>query len=104
MIIKKSKNAEEMIIRLSGKLDASTVPMLRKFLSESIDTDNKKLVFDLADVDTISPEGLHFLISVIDRMVNKKGTILRNVRKKAMELFDTAGLSKALTIERGEPT
>lgn len=104
MIIKKSRNVEEMIIRLSGKLDASTVPMLQKFLGDSIDTDNKKLVFDLADVDAVSPEGLHFLISVNDRMVNKKGMILRNVRKETMELFDTAGLSKALTIERGEPT
>ena len=61
MIIKKSRNAEEIIIKLSGKLDAAAVPMLQRFLGDSIDTDDKKLVFDLSDVDAISSEGLHLL-------------------------------------------
>ena len=87
MIIKKSRNAEEIIIKLSGKLDASTVPMLQRFLGDSIDTDDKKLVFDLSDVDAISSEGLHFLVSVKDKMIDKKGILLRNVSKETIELF-----------------
>lgn len=104
MIIKKSRNAEEIIIKLSGKLDASTVPMLQKFLGDRIDTDNKKLVFDLSDVDAISSEGLHFLASVKDKMIDKKGILLRNVSKETIELLDTNGLRNILTKEKGEHT
>lgn len=102
MIIKKSRNAEEIIIKLSGKLDAAAIPMLQRFLGDSIDTDHKKLVFDLSDVDAISSEGLHLLISVKDKMIDKKGILLRNVSKETIELLDTNGLRNTLTIEMGE--
>ena len=78
--------------------------MLQRFLGDSIDTDNKKLVFDLSDVDAISSEGLYFLVSVKDKMIDKKGILLRNVSKETIELLDTNGLRNILTKEKGEQT
>ena len=57
-------------------------------------------LFDLSDVDAISSEGLHFLVSVKDKMIDKKGILLRNVSKETIELLDTDGLSNILTIEK----
>ena len=65
--------------------------MLQRFLGDSIDTDNKKLVFDLSDVDAISSEGLYFLVSVKDKMIDKKVILLRNVSKETIEVLDING-------------
>ena len=85
--------------QITGKINSTNAAEFEKEIMVA-----KPAELDASQLEYISSAGLRFLISVNDRMVNKKGMILRNVRKETMEIFDIAGLSIILTIERGEQT
>lgn len=98
MTIEIKRNANEIIIEVAGRLDATTAPALDKTLVENLD-DVKTLIFDLKGLEYISSAGLRVLLNAQKKM-NKIGTMkVINVCDSVMEVFDITGFIDILTIE-----
>jgi anti-sigma B factor antagonist len=98
MTIEIMKNAEETVIKISGRLDTTTAPDLDKTINEDI-ADTKNLVLDVKGLEYISSAGLRVLLYAQKKM-QKIGTMkLLNVCEDVMEVFEITGFADILTID-----
>ncbi len=98
MEIKKTKNGNELIITVSGRLDTTTAPMLEAELRQSI-SGVEKLVFDFGELEYLSSAGLRVILSA-QKVMNKQGEmVVKNVNETIAEIFEVTGFSDILTIE-----
>ncbi len=98
MNINKSRNGEELIIALEGRLDTTTAPELDDAVKASLDGITK-LSFDFAQLEYISSAGLRVLLSA-QKIMNKQGSmVVKNVSEEVKEIFEVTGFSDILTIE-----
>ena len=96
MTIEIKRNADEVVIKLVGRLDTITAPALDKTINEDIG-DTKNLVLDFKGLEYISSAGLRVLLSAHKKM---KGALkLKNVQDVVMEVFEITGFVDVLTIE-----
>ena len=85
-------------IRLEGRLDTTTSPMLEEELKAFV-PDLKELIFDFKQLEYISSAGLRVLLSA-QKVMQKQGSMkLINVREEVNEIFEVTGFSDILTIE-----
>ena len=99
MTIEIKRNAEETVIKLSGRLDTTTAPALDKTINEDIG-DAKSLILDLKGLEYISSAGLRVLLSAQKKMHKHGSMKVTNVRETVMEVFEMTGFADILTIER----
>ena len=97
MDINKIKNDATMTVRISGRVDTATSPILENELRNSFDG-CRDMVLDFADVGYISSAGLRVLLSSHKVMSKKGGMKLKNVSPEVMEIFDVTGFSEILDI------
>ena len=98
MTIEKIKNAEELTITLSGRLDTTTAPQLEGELKASIEG-VKSLILDFAELDYLSSAGLRVLLAA-QKIMNKQGNmVVKNVNETIAEIFEVTGFCDILTIE-----
>ena len=98
MNINKSRNGEELIIALEGRLDTTTAPELDDAVKASLDGITK-LSFDFAQLEYISSAGLRVLLSA-QKIMNKQGSmVVKNISEEVKEIFEVTGFSDILTIE-----
>ena len=96
--INATKNGNELVIALEGRLDTTTSPELDQKVKEEIDGVTS-LCFDLATLDYISSAGLRVLLST-QKIMNKQGNmVVKNVSEEVKEIFEVTGFSDILTIE-----
>ena len=98
MNINKSKNGEELIIAIEGRLDTTTAPELDDVVKNEIEGITK-LVFDFAKLEYISSAGLRVLLSS-QKIMNKQGSmVVKNVSEEVNEIFEVTGFQDILSIE-----
>jgi anti-sigma B factor antagonist len=98
MTIKKEKQNGTVTLRISGRVDTTTAPILEQELKAGYDG-CMELVFDFADVEYISSAGLRVLLSA-QKIMSKQGSMtLIHVNADIMEIFEVTGFSDILTIE-----
>ncbi|BDZ69589.1 STAS domain-containing protein [Methanobacterium petrolearium] len=98
MNIDKISEEDKLIIRLEGRLDTSTAPVLEKELKKDI-PQVKTLILDFGKLKYISSAGLRLILAT-QKTMNKQGSmIIRNVNDFVMEVFETTGFIDILTIE-----
>lgn len=98
MTIKKEKQNGTVTLRISGRVDTTTAPILEQELKTGYDG-CMELVFDFADVEYISSAGLRVLLSA-QKIMSKQGSMtLIHVNADIMEIFEVTGFSDILTIE-----
>ncbi len=98
MDIKKVLDNDTLTVKIDGRIDTTTAPVLGDSLSESYDS-CKNLIFDFAGVDYISSAGLRILLSA-QKIMSKKGEMkLINVSSDIMDIFEVTGFQDILTIE-----
>ena len=96
--INKNSEGEKLTIRLGGRLDTTTSPMLEKEYDESL-KGVKELVFDFAELEYISSAGLRVLLAA-QKIMNKQGSmVIANTSDEIKEIFDVTGFSDILTLE-----
>lgn len=88
----------QMILSLSGRLDATNAPKLETELKKSIEG-VKKLVFDFQELEYISSAGLRVLLNAQKIMNNQGEMILRNINDTISDVFEITGFVDILTIE-----
>jgi anti-sigma B factor antagonist len=95
--IESKRNAAELTVALSGRLDTNTAPELEKALNTSLEGVNM-LFIDMEKLDYISSAGLRVLLAA-QKIMNEQGKMtITHVNKAIMEIFEVTGLSDILTI------
>ena len=99
MEIRKTKNNDEMVIAVKGRLDTNTAPELEKSALDEIEG-LKKLTLDLVALDYISSAGLRVVLTLHKNLSSKGGAlVVAHPKDEVMEVFDMTGFSSFLTIE-----
>ena len=98
MTIEIKKNADELVLEITGRLDTITAPALDKTINENLG-EIKSLILDCKNLEYISSAGLRVLLST-QKKLQQNGTMkLKNVRKEVMEVFEITGFVDILTVE-----
>jgi anti-sigma B factor antagonist len=97
MNIKMTKQGNELLTVLEGRLDTMTAPQLEAELSKSL-PEAESLVLDCAGLEYISSAGLRVLLSA-QKVMNKQGDMkVTNVNETIREIFEVTGFSDILSI------
>lgn len=98
MTIEKNMNGNELALKINGRLDTTTAPVLDAELKECL-TDVEKLVMDFSELEYLSSAGLRVLLTA-QKVMNKQGEmIITHVNDTIMEIFEITGFIDILTIE-----
>ena len=94
---------KKIVLRLDGRLDASTVVILEKKL-QVLETEGKtKVLLDFGQVDYMSSAGLRLLLSQTKKFHAINGSlVLFSVQEEVMEIIQLAGFEKILKICKHE--
>ena len=96
--IMRQKNASELTVELSGRLDTNTAPELEKTLNTSLEGVNT-LFINMEKLDYISSAGLRVLLAA-QKTMNKQGEMrVVHVNETVMEIFEVTGFADILSIE-----
>ena len=96
--IMSQKNASELTVVLSGRLDTNTAPELEAALKTALEG-VEKLTFDFEKLDYISSAGLRVLLAA-QKTMNRQGSMkIKNANEIIMEIFEVTGFADILTIE-----
>ncbi|MBR6040370.1 MAG: STAS domain-containing protein [Clostridia bacterium] len=96
--IETKRNASELTVALSGRLDTNTAPELEKTLNTSLEGVNT-LFINMEKLDYISSAGLRVLLAA-QKTMNKQGEMrVVHVNETVMEIFEVTGFADILTIE-----
>ena len=96
--IETKRNASELTVELSGRLDTNTAPELEAALKTALEG-VEELTFDFEKLDYISSAGLRVLLAA-QKTMNRQGSMkVKNANEIIMEIFEVTGFSDILTIE-----
>jgi anti-sigma B factor antagonist len=99
MEITEERRAEVLILRVIGKLDASTARALEDRILPLIVSSQGKLVVELSQLDYISSAGLRVFLLAAKRMDQAKGKmILCSLKDSVRQVFEIAGFSSFLNL------
>lgn len=98
MDIKKEFNDKDLLVKLSGRLDAITSSQLKDSLKDDYDRVNH-LTLDLNDLEYISSAGLRVIMSTQKSMGDKDSMNIINVQDLVMEVFEVTGFCDILNIK-----
>jgi anti-anti-sigma factor len=95
---------EKWIVRLDGKLDAVTSPLLEKKLHEELPKKGKVLLaMDFSRVDYLSSAGMRLLLALVKRIKSEGGKVVFfGFLDEVMEIVRLAGFERLLAIYPGE--
>jgi len=97
MNIVEAKNGAELTLKIEGRLDTTTSPVLEERLNalEGV----KELIIDCEALEYISSSGLRCLLKA-QKIMNTNGSMkVIHVNELVAEVFDITGFSDILTIE-----
>ena len=98
MTIEIKKNADELVLEITGRIDTITAPALDKTINENL-YDTKSLVFDFKSLEYISSAGLRVLLSTQKKLQRNGKMKVINVCEEVLEVFEMTGFADILTIE-----
>lgn len=88
-----------IILRLEGRIDAATAPILDRKISSLIDEKHNQLALDFSQVDYLSSAGMRVLLAMSKKMHLKQGVfVLFSVSTEVEEVLKMAGFDRILRI------
>ena len=96
MTIEKNVNGTELNIKVIGRLDTTTAPVLEQTICKETDG-TQHLILDLKDMPYISSAGLRVLLTA--RKSIQGDLILNNVTPSVQDVLEITGFVDILTIE-----
>lgn len=97
MTITKTRNADNLVLTLNGRLDSITASALEEEIGVDL-SGVKELILDFSSLEYISSAGLRVLLKAQKMMSGHGEMKLTNVNEMVMEVFDITGFSDILTI------
>jgi len=90
-----SHHDRNIIITLTGRLDATSAPDVLETLNAQIDGGQSQFVLDFESMEYISSSGLRMLLVVMKRLSAAAGRmVLCGVNEHVREVFDLAGFTR----------
>jgi anti-anti-sigma factor len=90
---------QTLVLRLDGRLDAVTTPILERKIHTLLVEHRTKLLLDFLHVDYLSSAGLRLLLATTKTLKAKNGAlILFSIDEQVMEIIKLAGFERVLTI------
>jgi anti-sigma B factor antagonist/stage II sporulation protein AA (anti-sigma F factor antagonist) len=90
---------QRIVLRIDGRLDAASAPILERKLASLIEEHHYRLILDFTRIDYLSSAGLRVLLSTAKKLKAKKGDlILFSLQEDVMEIIKMAGFDKILHI------
>ena len=103
MEISETRREEIVVLRLSGRLAASTAGTLAARLRASIDAGERRFIVDAERLDYVDSAGLQTLLVAAKRLQPLAGRIvLSALGEPIRRIFDIAGLSMLFEIHPDE--
>lgn len=97
--IQQEENENRIILRIQGRLDAATAPILDRKINGLIDEHHYHLLLDFEDVDYLSSAGMRVLLATTQKLKAKNGVVvLFSVSEDVGEIIKMAGFEKILAI------
>lgn len=91
------------IIRLEGRLDASTAPLLETKMNEMEAAGKNLFLLDFSKVDYLSSAGMRLLLSSTKKAKAKGGKVaFCSMSDEVMEIIKMAGFERILSIYKNE--
>jgi anti-sigma B factor antagonist/stage II sporulation protein AA (anti-sigma F factor antagonist) len=88
-----------VILRLDGRIDASSAPLLERKIDKLIEENHHYLLLDFLKVDYLSSAGMRVLLSTAKKLKSKKGDlVLFALSDDVAEIIKMAGFDKVLHI------
>lgn len=101
--VEEDTNGDKKVIRLDGRLDASSTPGLEKKLNDVIAKGGKALALDFTQVTYLSSAGMRLLLAMTKRFqVENKGFVVFSIHDDVMEIIKMAGFERVLKIYNNE--
>jgi anti-sigma B factor antagonist/stage II sporulation protein AA (anti-sigma F factor antagonist) len=92
-----------VILRIDGRIDAASAPILERKISSLIDENHHHLILDFLKVDYLSSAGMRVLLSASKKLKSKKGElVLFSVAEDVSDVIKMAGFDKILHIVSSE--
>lgn len=98
MTIEIKKNTDEIVLKITGRLDTITAPALDKTINENLG-EIKNLILDFKSLEYISSAGLRVLLNAQKKMQQIGVMKIINVCEEVMDVFEITGFADILTIE-----
>ena len=98
MTIEIKKNADELVLEITGRLDTITAPALDKTINENLG-EIICLILDFKNLEYISSAGLRVLLGAQKKMQQIGSMKVINVCDEVMDVFEMTGFADILTIE-----
>lgn len=96
--VSESQQDDVLIVKISGRLDAASSPVLEQKIGTVLEGGHTKLVINFDQVDYLSSAGMRLLITVSKKLQEKGGKVaLACVHDSVMEVITMAGFDKFLT-------
>lgn len=100
MEIKTEFSNGNLTMRINGRIDTVTAPILEDEIKKLVTEDTKNLILDFEKVAYISSAGIRVIIGA-DKVMHRQGEMkLVHVDEEIMEIFDMTGLTDFLMIEQ----
>lgn len=87
------------ILRISGRLDAASTPVLEKKMNQLLGDERNILLLDFAQVEYLSSAGMRLLLSFTKKLKEKQGfLVIFSIGEESMEIIKMAGFEHILNI------
>jgi len=94
---------KRIILRLEGRLDASSCPLLESKLNTLLKEKNKIVYLDFSDVDYLSSAGLRLLLSFTKKFLEKDKKLgVFSLTEEVFKIIKMTGFETILNIYKNE--
>jgi anti-anti-sigma factor len=95
--IKLEEIDRKLVLRIEGRIDASSALILERKIQQLIDENHKELILDFTEVDYLSSAGMRVLFAATKKLAAKKGDlVLFSLSEEVAEIVRMAGFDKIL--------
>jgi anti-sigma B factor antagonist len=82
------------VLTLAGRMDAQAANEAEIICNELMEKGEKRILFDMPDLEYISSAGLRVLLSVAKKLKNTEGSVkISGVKNYVKEVFDITGFT-----------
>lgn len=94
------ENKENLVVlRLEGRVDATSSPLLERKIASVIELGVKKILMDFSKVDYLSSAGLRLMLSGTKKLKTQEGRLVfSGINDEVMEIIKMAGFEKILDL------
>ncbi len=100
---KQEKKGDVLILRLKGRMDAVSSPVIEKNVFDHIKSGQSKLILDFSEVVYLSSAGMRMLLSTAKKLKTLKGKlIVCCITSNVLDVLKMSGFDHVLDLSKTE--